>query len=263
MHTGTVGSFFGAGLTKSYKKGKLMTAEPSAEQPRHADMQGGAFVCPGCSKFFNHPPTFGIHKRFCQPAQLSEIYGGPSLIVTPQAHSQEASSVAGGSSTNDHRETESVGTPPSTASSAKLRKDGQPKRSGLREGQRRVPHTLYLKYQVALQFKAFEEMKMRGQITDPLQRTSDMFHGLSLSSIYKWKEQFKDLRKALTHETSGVRKKRDHSGMIINIQSHRARRFSLHRGRGVAFHAAEEVLYRIRITRRAARRAYELSNVGW
>ena len=183
MHTGTVGSFFGQGVTKSYKKGRLVTSELSAAQPRHVDMQGGAFVCHGCSRVFNHAPAFVIHKTFCQPAQLSELVGGPSLIGTPQAHSQEASSVAGGSSTNYHRDTESAGTPPSTASSAKLRKDGQPKRSGLREGQRRVPHTLYLKYQVALQFKALEEMKMRGQITDPLQRTSDMFHGLSLSSI--------------------------------------------------------------------------------
>lgn len=140
----------------------------------------------------------------------------------------------------------------STSSANKLRKDGLPKRSGLRQGQRRVPHTIFLKYQVALQFQALREMKERGLITDPLRRTSEMFNGLAYSNIWKWGGQIEKLRQALMHDTAaGIQKKRNRSGDLISHASKSARKMSLHRGRGAVFHVAEEELYKLFKQRRS------------
>jgi len=46
---------------------------------------------------------------------------------------------------------------------AKLRKDGIPKRSGLREGDRRVARTLAFKLQVVDEFRRLQQRKEAGQ----------------------------------------------------------------------------------------------------
>ena len=69
---------------------------------------------------------------------------------------------------------------------AKHRKDGGRKRSGLREGMHRTPYTLHFKYQVALDFARFANLKVQGLCSNPLARTSSLYNGLSTSNIWKW-----------------------------------------------------------------------------
>ena len=246
LFTGTVGSFFGPGITKSYAKGRLVSSEIAQAQEKHAKETAGLFVCV-CGKEFAHAPAFGIHKKFCTPA----IVDGDGLnFLSNPSRNAECSSTTG--SVNDtcatgsgFSEVSTDGESPGTSgsSSLKLRKDGKQKQSGLQHGQKRIPHTLYLKLQVALQYERFQAMKECGEISDPLQRTSDMFHGLATSNIWKWFRQIDDLRAALTHEKSGVQKKRNRTGMLVQRHGTLARKQSLHRGRGGVFPLAEAELY--------------------
>ena len=239
--SGTVESFFGQGLTKKYEKGKLVASALTQEQPKHAQVPKGSYACE-CGRSFMHGPAFLIHRKFCTRALLSDLDGGMekecgaeigSAVDSAQEPAPPPSEVASSSGT-----------------SQKLRKDGRPKQSGLREGDRRVPHTIYLKYQVALQYENFLGMKKAGTCSDPLQRTSDLFNGLSLSNIWKWHKQMDQLRDALLHEKSGVQKKRNRTGLIVGTSSRAARKQTLHPGRGAIFPLAEHELYQTYKTRR-------------
>ena len=250
--TGTVGSFFGPGVRKEYVKGRLANSELISQHDKHATDTGGVLTC-FCGRQFNHGPAFLVHRKFCPRAIMAEDQD--SL----ESHSEPGDSESAGA--NDNETLSSAGnsnggapTPQSSSrssGSARVRKDGKRKESGLREGQKRAPHTIYLKYQVAKEFEAFNRLKLTGEISDPLQRTSDLYNGLAKSNIWKWYQQIDALHEALTHETSGVQKKCNRAGMLIGLKAARARRLSLHRGAGATFNIAEDKLYRDYKSRRS------------
>lgn len=68
-----------------------------------------------------------------------------------------------------------------------------------KEGQHRTPYTLFFKLQVAKEFLALQQKKELGIVPDPLQRTSELFQGLSKSNIWNWAQQHDNLMKQLTH----------------------------------------------------------------
>lgn len=134
----------------------------------------------------------------------------------------------------------------------KLRKkDGLPKESGGKEGCRRRSHTLYYKYQVAMDYAIFDDMKQQGIISDPLTRTSQLYEGEAKSNIFKWFKQLDALKEALLHEHSVSQTNRAHVGKIVPFHSRGARKLSLHQGRKVLYAAAEvELLHLFRQERR-------------
>jgi len=84
-----------------------------------------------------HGPAFLIHRKFCSRALLSDLDMG----MEKECGSEIGSAV----------DSQKESAPPqsevasSSGTSQKLRKDGRPKQSGLREGDRRVPHTFFSK----------------------------------------------------------------------------------------------------------------------
>lgn len=128
------------------------------------------------------------------------------------------------------------------------------KKSGLREGQRRGQYTLYFKYQVAMQFQSYQER----QFDNPLERTSTIFNGLSVSNIWRWHTQLEELKRRLLHDTADVQHKSVRAGKMISFQSSAARRMSLHCGRQAAYAAVEEELFsRFKSERSRGRRINE------
>ena len=117
---------------------------------------------------------------------------------------------------------------------------------------------------VALEYGALAEKKTQGLIADPLQRTSNLFNGLSPSNIWNWWKQLDALRAALMHETSGQQVQKNRLEKVVAFTSKAARKVSLHPGRGVVFLAAETELnacYKAhRKKREACERALVLGN---
>ena len=70
----------------------------------------------------------------------------------------------------------------------KLRKDGIPKRSGLREGDRRVGRALSLKLQVVDEYRLRQRQKAGGHCCAPLQETATQFN-VHKSLVSKWAAQ--------------------------------------------------------------------------
>ena len=104
----------------------------------------------------------------------------------------------------------------------KLRKDGIPKHSGLREGDRRVGRALSLKLQVVDEYRLRQRQKAGGHCCAPLQETATQFN-VHKSLVSKWAAQEDELRRMLT-QTSAVR-------------------FSLHPGSKCRFPLAEADTY--------------------
>ena len=104
----------------------------------------------------------------------------------------------------------------------KLRKDGIPKHSGLREGDRRVGRALSLKLQVVDEYRLRQRQKAGGHCCAPLQETATQFN-VHKSLVSKWVAQEDELRRVLT-QTSAVR-------------------FSLHPGSKCRFPLAEADTY--------------------
>ena len=104
----------------------------------------------------------------------------------------------------------------------KLRIDGIPKRSGLREGDRRVGRALSLKLQVVDEYRLRQRQKAGGHCCAPLQETATQFN-VHKSLVSKWAAQEDELRRVLT-QTSAVR-------------------FSLHPGSKCRFPLAEADTY--------------------
>ena len=105
---------------------------------------------------------------------------------------------------------------------AKLRKDGIPKRSGLREGDRRVARTLAFKLQVVDEFRRLQQRKEAGQCASPLQAVARRF-GVNKSLVSKWAAGEMRIRSAAT-------------------QANRSR-LSLHPGGRCRFPLAEEEVF--------------------
>ena len=104
----------------------------------------------------------------------------------------------------------------------KLRKDGIPKHSGLREGDRRVGRALSLKLQVVDEYRLRQRQKAGGHCCAPLQETATQFN-VHKSLVSKWAAQEDEMRRVLT-QTSAVR-------------------FSLHPGSKCRFPLAEADTY--------------------
>ena len=106
----------------------------------------------------------------------------------------------------------------------KLRIDGIPKRSGLREGDRRVGRALSLKLQVVDEYRLRQRQKAGGHCCSPLLETAKQFN-VHKSLVSKWAAQEDELRRVLT-QTSAVR-------------------FSLHPGSKCRFPLAEADTYAV------------------
>ena len=113
---------------------------------------------------------------------------------------------------------------------AKLRKDGIPKRSGLREGDRRVARTLAFKLQVVDEFRRLQQRKEAGQCASPLQAVARRF-GVNKSLVSMWAAGEMRIRSAAT-------------------QANRSR-LSLHPGGRCRFPLAEEEVFAAYTLRRA------------
>ena len=79
----------------------------------------------------------------------------------------------------------------------KLRIDGIPKRSGLREGDRRVGRALSLKLQVIDEYRLRQRQKASGHCCAPLQETAKQFN-VHKSLVSKWAAQEDELRRVVT-----------------------------------------------------------------
>ena len=111
---------------------------------------------------------------------------------------------------------------------AKLRKDGIPKRSGLREGDRRVARTLAFKLQVVDEFRRLQQRKEAGQCASPLQAVARRF----------------GVNKSLVSKCSGRNENSKRSNPSKQVASFapswRQVPFSTRRGRGIcSIHAAQ------------------------
>lgn len=137
-------------------------------------------------------------------------------------------------------------------------KDGRLKRSGLKEGMRRTPHSLLFKWRVAVDYQYFRDLKAQGILSNPLQRTSEQYHGLAESNIFKWHVQRDKLQRVLMHELSGCTVKKGREGKIISFSTKQARRCSLSTGRTLKFGAAEaELLKEFKAQRKAGLKVTE------
>ena len=257
----TVGSFFGPGITKKYSKGKLIESAIARPHERVA-VNSGLMKCV-CGQTFNHPPALNIHRKFCRAVAFhaavcdNEFDGddGETGGENGEGGAADADDAAADEAPRDEHEESCSDKDP-----IKRRKiNGEPKKSGMKQGQHRTPYTVYFKYTVALEYEAFCKKKEEGLITNPLERCSELFCGLSTSNIWNWFKQKETLRKVLMHETSGVeQRKKNRAGQIVHFKSTSARRQSLHGGRGAAFAPAEaELISRFKAKRRAGKRVNE------
>lgn len=260
--SGTLGSFFGRGILKRVHNGQLVHSELAAPQPVTVDTVEKWFKC-GCGRSFDHRPALTVHVKFCtyQPA-TDEPATAEATVAVPHTI---APSLPTERAVNHTASQENLARQPSVdpfSRPVKMRKrDGAPKRSGMREGTHKTPHSLLYKLRVAMEFEALLKIKqIQGAevMPNPLERTSKLFNGLSQSNIWNWYKQLDALKTALTSENSGNRQMKHLKGKLITFNSAKARKFTLHGGRQCAFLAAEmelESLYKAR--RKAGKRVNE------
>lgn len=165
----------------SVQKGRITSVAQREQQPRFAEpgeLRVSPHRCTKCGKSFSHPPALVIHEKFCsgqarssgaqQGSPSSATAGETQPVLTSTVRVEEVGGEQGTVAADEGRADEG-GVP---IRSGKRRLDGGLKQSGLREGQRRIPHSLYFKYQVALEFSAMQRKKELGIIANPLQKTS-------------------------------------------------------------------------------------------
>lgn len=189
---GTLGSMLGPGVIKKVENKvvvdiSLAPAHSKNAPPAAADAL--LFQC-GCGKMFAHRPAMIVHSKFCfkgSGARAKAAVHEAGSTCTPPPRAQIVC-VDVDDSANDAG---------SDRPNAKFRKsDGKRKLSGLREGQHRTPYTLYFKLQVATEFEHLLSQKEKGFISDPLQKCSVLYNGLSTSNIWNWYKQKDQLRSA-------------------------------------------------------------------
>lgn len=200
-----------------------------------------------------------MHKRFCARAHMvlddsealeTDSQGGGPAPSESTGVSATLTSSACTDQTPSSNDTDQRSSPAATQQ-RKLTKDGRPKESGGKLGTHRRSHTLYYKYQVAMDYALFEDMKQQGIINDPLSRTLQMYEGEAKSNVFKWFKQLQELKDALLHEHSVSQSNRKHVGKVVPFNSRGARKMSLHHGRKVLYAAAElELLHLFRRERR-------------
>lgn len=262
----SIGSHFGAFLFKSFNRGVLVGSRIGEPQPKYVQERStsnGLYVCSKCKVRFKHGPALSTHSKFCKGIEAEHLPSSESSEEEEPRFDENEVNIdqleASAPGTNTSAADEAIGDADSGSRPVKRRKsDGAPKRSGMRIGMCKTPHTLLFKYRVAVEFAARLQDKEHGLIKDPLQQTSDYFHGLSTSNIWNWYKQMDKLKHALTFENSGNTLQLRHKGKIVTFASNAARRMTLQQGRGVPFAAAEAELYAMfKARRRAGQRVQE------
>ena len=91
----TVGGFFGPGLIKRYRKGKLVDSSLSAQQDRFAEwtQEGSVKQCI-CGREFFHAPAYLVHQRYCARAALGEEEVAMSNATTSEPFTNVATEMA-------------------------------------------------------------------------------------------------------------------------------------------------------------------------
>lgn len=238
---GSIGSFFGNGVLVSTSHGRVTNITSAAPQPRFVSQSASSssvLLCAQCKQAFSHPPAFIVHKKFCKLRDNRQVVAEETQPDEQPPHTQHQVEAAAAEHEPIEVEVDDI-----TGRPSKLRKtDGLRKQSGLKEGQHRTPYSLYFKYHVAQEFAAWQAKKEQGFISDPLQRTSIMFRGLSVSNIWNWYKQMDALRRQLTHDNSGMRQMKSRTGQLVAFRSRAARKATLHKGRQSRFVAAEHEL---------------------
>ena len=248
----SIGSFFGRGLKRTWEEtasgkweesSRLMTEEELSATPKST-----AGACSkGCGRLFSHAPARVHHEKTCK--------GGTSNAAARIASGTAAASAAVASaSAGVSAADEADASPEARAKAPKLRKDLQPKQSGLREGEKRgISHTTYFKYEVVKTFRRFESLAKRGLCPmGPGKATSEFYNDLSESNITRWKEQEDGLRGSLIHESRVDQSQSKKSGgkLASSFSSKGARRMTLHPGRPGQFGACEVELHALYRRRR-------------
>ena len=236
--SGSIGSFFGRGIKKTYRQGLLVGSENAEEHSRVVDLSQDYLVC-HCGRTFDHPPAFLVHKRFCGLAMVAEEHG----MDSPGLASNSSQSLP---ESDAHSDSEASTT--SVASSKKLRKsDGKPQLTGMKTGSNKTPYTLMYKYTVATAMVAAMDLKEREIVTDPLARVSEQFCNLATSNIWNWWKQHDQLKDALTHGMQlGARNLKHRKGKLVDLQSKTAHKLTLHGGkRGGIYPAMEHELHKL------------------
>lgn len=131
---------------------------------------------------------------------------------------------------------------PGTSRGRKRRKDGEFKKSGLREGERRgTPRSLHFKYEVVQHLRGLQKLQKIGLSDYPNDETAEKYH-VTKGQVSTWQKQESSLKAALQHgnQARGRGKHARHAEKIIHFNSRAARKLSLHPGRSQRKFAAAE-----------------------
>ena len=181
-HTATMGVFFGQGVAKRYKKGKLTETSFADRHTKFADpADSPGVICNVCGKRFTHPPALVAHRKFCVDAH--------ALLSEPTADDSD----------------DAEATAEASESRKKIRKNGKVKLTGWKAGHRRMQYLVWYKYQVAVEYQIQLRKKEVGLVNDPLAKTSALFNNLPLSMIWKWHQKMVEFETALAHERCATR----------------------------------------------------------
>lgn len=250
----SLGSFFGSGMKRTREEtasgkwetsARLMTEEELAAVPEFT-----AGACGRCGRRnFVNAGALARHVQHCK--------GPGSTVASDVARAAAAAAATVSIAASSEGPTSSVEeeeSPEPRAKAPKLRKDLQPKHSGLRQGEKRgINHTTYFRYEVVKtrhRFAALEKLGLCPQGAG--KATSEFYNGLAEPNISRWLKQEDELRRSLMHENrvDQVQSKKSAGKMASSFSSKGARRMTLHRGRTAPFAACEVELHALYRKRR-------------
>ena len=205
----------------------------------------GVLCSKGCGRAFEHAPARVHHEKTCTGGNG---YGTPAAVAAAAAEVAAAETVAAeavaAEATAAAAASDGEDVPPPLAKAPKIRKDGDVKQSGLREGDKKgINHTLYFKLGVVRTLRKFQTIEKLGLQPNGWKcaglEVSAVYNDLSPSNISKWGKAEDELHEALMHEHRVGRKQKNRAGTMASFQSRGARRTTLHRGRAPPFAAVE------------------------
>ena len=263
----SIGHFFGTGVNKEYSKTpsgeKVLTgAKPMTEEQLEVMPKSTLGLCQhGCGRSFSHGPAKANHEKVCKGGRqgpAAEAFAATAASAAEKVAAEAAASTSGaaaadeGSATTSDDESDAEeDVPPPPGKAPKTRKDGQPKQSGQRAGEKRTPRTVYFKLEIVKTLRHFEKLNKLGQCPSPNQATCEVYPALLPSDVTKYSQKEEKLRQVLMNEHRVSRKQKNNAGKMALFSSVGARRVSLHPGRTRPFAAAELELHkRYRLRRR-------------
>lgn len=278
----SMGYFFGMSLQKKYGRDvsgkKVLVSSGFAKLEDDVNMPLFSVKtrhCRYCSKGFTHGPALVHHEKACQlmrttsaspitPATIEAVLEqeigerrreeteGEVEAQGEAAEGEQADGEQADGEQAEHHQGDSAGRrandAPATAPSQqkKLLKDGTgTKKSGLREGQKRgTSRTIYFKYEVVMYYREMQALKEKGLCPNPGGATQARFSGITLGQISAWAKLEAQMKETLLEGNQQQRRgsKRDKS-LIVSFSSAKARKLTLHPGRGRKFAAAEAELH--------------------